>query len=143
MRRHTFRIALAFAAVFALATSMAMSQGQTVFANVPFNFQVGTLSMPAGNYLVRLNDIPGTIIIRNTDSSKGAFVLVTPTDPRDLRNATPRMVFNQYGTHYFLSKVNGIDGVGCNFSKGKLEKELAASARHTPATKVNVAMESR
>jgi len=143
MRRHMFRIAFAFAAVFALATSMAMSQAQTVYANVPFDFNVGALSMPAGNYLVRLNDIPGAIVIRNTDSSKGSFVLVTPTDPRDLRKSTPKMIFNQYGTHYFLSKVNGLDGVGCNFSKGKLEKEFAASARHTPATKVNVAMEKR
>jgi hypothetical protein len=143
MRGHTFRIALAFATVFALATSIAMSQKQTVYANIPFDFTVGTLSMPAGNYFVRLNDVPGSIMIRNTDRSEGAFVLVRPIDPKDFRDAAPKMVFNQYGTHYFLSKIQSIDGVACELNKGKLEKELAVRAANTPTQKVNVALEKR
>ena len=143
MRRHLFRLALAFVVVFALATSMAMSQArQVVTTNVPFSFDIGALTMPAGTYVVQLNNPAGTILIRNTTGTTGAFVFVNRLTPREVNKLRPAMVFNKYESHYFLAKIYGTEGVGCAISKGKLEKELEAKAP-TPTQTINIAMEKR
>jgi hypothetical protein len=137
-------MALAFATVFVLATSMALSQWQqSVTASVPFSFTAGKFSMPAGKYIVRLNNPSGAITIQNKAASKAAFVLVNRIDPKDIGNASPRMVFNRYRSHYFLSKIYAAGGMGCALRKGTLEKEIALRAAHTEAETVNLALENR
>ena len=143
MRRNMYRIALVFAAVFAMTMSIAFSEPQTVFANIPFDFNAGNLTMQAGNYLLRMNDPVGSIMIRNKDARASVWILVNYLAPQEMRNFSSKMVFHKYGTHYFLAKVIGRDGVGCGLSKGKLEKEIAIRAANSPAETILLALADR
>jgi hypothetical protein len=144
MRRHMFGITLSFVTVLVLATSITVSENQYVGTfNVPFGFDAGTVNMPAGRYYVRIDPALNSIMIRNTDGSTGAFVLVNAIHSKDIHTGVPTLVFNRYGSQHFLAKVYAIDGLGCGLFQGKLEKELIAKSGKTQPAKVNVAMEKR
>lgn len=100
-------------------------RAQTVVlkGKVPFDFHVGSVDMPAGEYIVQQSG--ALVTVRNSDGKKlTAMYLSLPTPAPEAR-ADGTMVFNRYGEDYFLTKVwipNSKEGRALPTSKR--EKEL-------------------
>jgi len=97
---------LALAGLF-LVLAVAKVPGQTptkVVVNVPFDFMAGKANLKAGTYSIRrLNG--NALSIRSADGRTSAIVNAPLTiGSRDFK-AGERLVFNRYGTEYFLSQV--------------------------------------
>ncbi len=115
-------VTLAFAS--ALATSAQNTESLTV--NIPFEFSVRGKTLPAGEYIVTRatqNDQSG-IAIKNADGNGSAIVLSKTIDSNE-RQRQSRLVFNRYGSHYFLSQVwTSGQEIGRELYKGKQERSL-------------------
>src|SRR5258708_5975584 len=71
-------------------------------ADVPFDFNVKGVAMPAGGYVVAQHAIQGFITLRGEDS-KSIVILTAPAEAVSAP-ATGRLVFRRYGDRYFLAE---------------------------------------
>ena len=93
MRQTALRITFAATAMLAAA---ATGSAQTLKAEIPFPFEVGSARMQPGGYWVNLNSNSGSRVIRiyNADGRHGALALVMTTDrPLDSTSAQPTLTF--------------------------------------------------
>lgn len=94
-------------AIFVTTMAVASAQAQNaanVTVTVPFDFVVAGKTLPAGDYLLRMEGSRSTMKIQKRDSSTAAFVMVSPLDRRDIQNQS-KLVFNRYGSQHFLAQV--------------------------------------
>jgi hypothetical protein len=118
----TMAAALAFTA---LAPAQSHAQ-QVTQANVPFAFQVGNTSMPAGEYRIQraLPSNTALQLIRRTDSSASTSAFTNITESRD-KNAQSKLIFNCYSNECFLSEIWTGNGQGMKLAVPRREKELS------------------
>jgi hypothetical protein len=101
MKTSRFIISILFASVVLLA--QAGAQTGTIRVNVAFNFTVAHQTMPAGDYLMSVN---GSLLrVANIDGSATAHAMTVYSGGGAAEDATPRLVFHQYGDRHFLSEV--------------------------------------
>jgi hypothetical protein len=120
---------------FILAVALAMGTtglfAQTkVVANVPFDFTVSTVTMPAGAYTLQSTGAAGHVIqIVNNETGKSVLVLAPCMNSSYKGKATDtgKVIFDRYGDRYFFSEVWTPYGLRGHAMPGKLEKELQAS----------------
>ena len=86
-----------------LLATAAFAQRPIVQADIPFDFKVGTMALPRGLYTVQPNSGSGTLLVRRADGTASAFVMTNGLERR--LTAEGKLVFNRYGTEYFLSQV--------------------------------------
>jgi hypothetical protein len=91
------------AAVMLLAASFAHAD-EKVVAKVPFEFMVGQLRLPAGEYVVSQLDNPALVSIASEDRRHFAFALTNSIAPEDA-GSNPELVFQRVGDHYFLQRI--------------------------------------
>jgi hypothetical protein len=104
---------------FAAAPAGAQNIGKAK-AHIPFDFIVAGETLPAGEYTVSRQS-PGLLLITGEDAS--AFVLVNVD--RGAKVDSGRVVFNRYGTQYFLSSVDiKVGSQRYALSESKEEKRL-------------------
>jgi hypothetical protein len=125
--------ALVMAAMMALTaiatTRVAQAQEQRVAVNIPFDFVVGNMQLPAGEYVVSASaETRGLILISAKASTTSVFVNTYPTTANAPQTES-KLVFNRYGDRYFLSQVwrEGASQ-GREITKSAREKEVAQSA---------------
>ncbi len=103
------RILLLSTLVFMLGFGSVNAQAASskVFAKIPFEFEVGGKTLPAGDYKFvhrTLRGIhPDVVLVQNRDTDATATVMTRPV----LDWASPgqaKIVFHRYGNHYFLSQ---------------------------------------
>lgn len=93
------RVFVAFG-LLVLAVSL---QAQQVRASVPFDFKVGNQNMPTSDYqIVRISGDDELFALRNLNDTSQAILFHAL--PGDL-NGQAKLVFDHYGSDYFLSKV--------------------------------------
>lgn len=106
-------------AMLSLALLMAVvsvsAQSRTKLeVNIPFEFQIGSQTLPAGEYSVK-QLTQNSVLVRSRDGQTSA-IAQTPraiTAKGSEKAAQEKLVFNQYGKQYFLSQVwmaRGSDG---------------------------------
>ena len=122
---------LAIAGAVVLSTLMAgecRAQSRTLEAKVPFAFEVGDKTMPAGSY--RIESMPtgaGSLqVIRGANGDVRATLSTIAIPPKD-GNSEPELIFHRYGIHYFLAEIQTGDGCGRELFESQLEKKLARS----------------
>jgi hypothetical protein len=111
---------------------------------IPFQFQVGERVIPAGEYVVtRSSDLQSVLTMRSLDRKTGAInFLTSPTLSRSAENATPKLVFQRYGSTYFLTQVwQGSGHDGNALSRSKAERAIANQMAALP-TRPNVELAS-
>jgi hypothetical protein len=92
-------------AVSAMAVVSANGQSIRVSAQVPFDFVVGSKTLPAGEYTVNSITENGLAMqIRNVDGSESAIRLTNSIATKP-NNSKTRLVFHRYGQTYFLAEV--------------------------------------
>jgi hypothetical protein len=75
-------------------------------AKIPFEFQAGKRTLPAGEYLLTLDQSkePGVLTIQDRAGKASELVLIEPTDNPE-RAADGRLVFEREGDSYVLSEL--------------------------------------
>jgi len=99
-------------------------------ADIPFEFHVGQAMLPAGAYIVNRegNDFTNILKIQNATTGKSAFTFTMPGSSANSPNQA-KLIFNRYGSDYFLSKVcNPYSWGTYQLPKSKTEKEIARNA---------------
>ncbi len=124
---------------FAMATllitlSVGSSYADTVRlevrANIPFDFVVGTKTLPQGTYTMKLdNMLPNVLVIYGQDNNEGALALSITALEKDIQDSSPKLVFNRYGDQYFLTQVwSGARLDGLTILKSRREREHLAKS---------------
>lgn len=141
MIRHFSKMFLMLCLLVGIGASAAWAQTDndtTVEANIPYTFVVGSTTLPAGKYIVRMPDSsePNVLEIRAANGHTAVAFETSDT------NQTPNkgeLVFNKIGDNYFLSQV-WITGSasGNQLAKSKMEKRLETSGMQSQQTFVAV-----
>jgi hypothetical protein len=120
--KRTIAIAfLAFSMAMELSSASAQSKAK---ATIPFNFQVGSASLPAGSYVIEYIG-ERQIWFHNQDSHQAAAALAMTTSGDS--EAPAKLVFNRYGSRYFLNKTVAAGGEDeMTFVPSRLEKSVRA-----------------
>lgn len=113
-------LALTMLPLFAAAQLPAREK---VAAKVPFDFVVSGKVIPAGNCLVQLSPANDTLLIQNLQARTGSFSSAHWN--REAASGSYSLVFNQYGSRYFLRGVMA-NGTIYTLPASKLEQELRA-----------------
>jgi len=138
MKKNLTMTLVVVSVVFASALFVSANSSELLKVNVPFAFQVGQTSLPAGEYIVELGRLSnasalGTaLVIRTPDGKTSQRV---GTRPAPGANNQASLTFNKYANTYFLSNVESY-GIGCELSKTKAEREIATKAHAFQAVSV-------
>jgi len=114
-----------------LLGSVVQAQGVQLQAQVPFEFKVGEMALPAGEYeLTKLNIGGGTFRIRGEDAA--TLKVVMPVYSAEVKEDCV-LVFNKYRenggeTSYFLSQI-WVAGSTVGYTVAKSNAERAAAKR--------------
>ena len=127
------------AAVVVLALASAVASGQSthakkVIANIPFEFNVGYKTLPAGEYSVQI--IPqadDALLIKNADGTVCVLRLSEATS-RIKEKTQARLVFHRYGDRHFLAEVwDGVNDIGRKLTMYEDERAVEREFRNGSA----------
>jgi hypothetical protein len=108
-----------------LVAGSAIAQSSHVRANVPFNFTIGSKTLPAGTYdIAAISSDPNVLLVQ---AQGGSSIIVPSNAAESLKGAEKsKLVFNRYRDQYFLTEI-WVQGAtrGRQLPKTSLEKELA------------------
>jgi hypothetical protein len=129
------QIAVVAMLVAAIAAGQCYAQHLSLKADIPFAFQVGNRTMPAGEYGIQraLAENPSLQRIRRTDSGANAVAQTVLMYAKDGKSE-PALVFHKYGNSYFLSEIWTGEAQGRKLYQSDREKELAREATGTDVT---------
>lgn len=147
MKRANFRIFLMLGLFAILAVGSAQAQTRKeMTANIPFSFNVGEKSFPAGEYNVtRLNPASdkAAIAIKSEDGRLSRIVLTMPV-LTSRTQARARLVFNHYGDQYYLAQVwTPADDTGLQLLQSKSEQMVARRQAGRKPEQTSVALNIR
>jgi hypothetical protein len=109
-----------------LAVTGAFAQSSALKAYVPFDFIVGSQTLPAGQYTVDRGPAPNTLTIRSDDHKNATAIALSGAAYAVIERNKGSLVFHRYGRTYFLSEVwNPVSG-GHTLPPTSRERELAA-----------------
>jgi len=133
---------LALSAVAVLGTTGMYAQTRAV-ANIPFQFTVNTVSLPAGEYsLQAFPGANGVLRITNLDTSRTVMVMAPATGStyKGEPTGTGKVIFHRYGDPYFFSEVWSPGGLRGRAQPPKLEQELRASSSGIEMASVDITL---
>jgi hypothetical protein len=128
-------IALILTVAFVSAVVSANAQNRLrLSAEIPFEFTVGSKTLPAGSYTVRpVTENGEVLVISNRDQN--ISVLRLSSDTVKKHNTKVCLVFHRYGGQSFLSEMWAGEATGKIFAKSKqqraIEREMATLAAKT------------
>jgi hypothetical protein len=107
------------------ASAYAQAAGpQPVVANIPFDFNVGSKTLPAGKYTITVVNPSSDRKVLQIRSSDGRSTAITQTtEVIGTASEKTKLVFHRYGDHYFFAqaKMAG-DTMGLAALKSKAER---------------------
>ncbi len=111
-------------AVIAVAF-MSTANAESVRVAVPFGFKAGAATLPPGTYQVEVSPSKQQIHVAQVNGKAGCFLTI-----KDFagKATTERgsLVFNRYGSTYFLTRVNPANAdAGVELYMSKAEREIA------------------
>jgi hypothetical protein len=147
MRRKSFAgLILALVAMWGLGAMGTNAYAQAtpgpaeIVADIPFSFMVNNMTFPAGKYEFReVSENPWEFEISTVKGDFKALFLTEPSQQVTPRKPT-QLDFNQYGDHYFLSKI-WLEGNEIGYYLGmmgierKYMKKTAPMVKSVPAMK--------
>jgi hypothetical protein len=140
MKKQAYAIAIMIMLMTGVGISTAQAQsigGNQLIATVPFAFNVGNKTLPAGEYAVKwanpASDLK-VLQLRSTDGITNVMVSTNSVIGKMQENA--KLIFNRYGDRYFFAQAwLPADAVGLQAPRSKHEravaKEVAAIERKT------------
>jgi len=109
-----------------VATGTCYAQQAPLAVTIPFAFQAGNHTLPAGEYRVE-STITGSGTIQRLRQVNGEAVMFLVTMPVESRygHANPELVFNCYGQTKFLSQIWTGDREGRQLYRSDREKQIS------------------
>jgi len=124
--------------VFALSARAQSNVSPTIRANIPFAFQVGDKSLPAGVYTVRILNPTSdrkTLQIRNEDGRVSAIVQTTAVNDAIADNT--KLVFRRYGEQYFFAQAQMAgDAMSLAATKTRAERATQRALKHRDSSSI-------
>jgi hypothetical protein len=147
MKRHAYMMI----ALVVLAGSMAVAaQAQTgnrtqLVANIPFQFNVGDKSMPAGEYTVsQVNPSSDHAVLQLRSKDGQSTIMIQMTNRIGKAHESARLVFNRYGSDsYFAEAWIASDVNGLQASKSKSERAARQELAGVKPATATVALKAR
>ena len=145
------RQAYTLIAMIVLAGSMAVAaQAQNsgrnrLTADIPFEFQVGDKTLPAGRYTVsQINPASDRVALRLRNQDGTAAVTLQMNAVIGRAQESAKLIFNRHGNRYFFAEA-WIDGEGTGLQAPKSRAERAAVRELAEAKRptTTVALKSR
>lgn len=97
--------------ILAVTAEAQSVNGISIRANIPFEFSVGDKLLPAGEYRIQqVNPSSDTAMLQIANANGEARVLVRVQSMRARATNRTALVFNRYGSNYFLSTL-AIEGL--------------------------------
>ena len=138
-------------ALLVLVGSMAVAaQAQTVgrtqlIANIPFQFNVGNKTLPAGEYSVRQvnpDSDCGVLLLSSRDGNASAMIQVDSVIGK--AQETAKLTFHRYGNKYFFAQawIDG-DNTGMQAPKSKAERAAESELAGLQSKTETVALRAR
>jgi hypothetical protein len=120
---------LAIAGAVILSSFMAgecRAQSRTLEAKIPFAFEIGGKTVPAGSYQIEtiLTGAGSLQVIRNAKGDVQVTLSTVAVTAKGA-NSGPELIFHRYGNRYFLSQIRRCDGRVSELFPSQREKELA------------------
>jgi hypothetical protein len=104
MKKTSFKLLMILSVMVLLAASSAFVQSpERVVVNVPFEFTVGSKTLPAGEYTIR-QILPSRLLIRSNDGHH-AVIAMTYDVQAKAEQSSARLLFTRYGDQHFLYQV--------------------------------------
>ena len=131
MKSHTTKLLVAAMLILIALPSFA----QTLKANVPFDFVANNVKIAAGELMISRMDSDHEVL----RTAAGRGLMICKTTLADERVAHPKLVFNRYGSDYYLAEI----WTGAQVEKvpfGKQQRRIAQLK--TPDEVVAVALTS-
>ena len=124
MKRNVIGALMTLIVAFGIAVPVIQAQQTIMSANVPFAFNIGDKSLPAGTYAVR--EMDRATLIQSKDAKDSVLGIYNYAGPSKAEET--KLVFNKVGDHYFLAQIwTSARGQGLAVPESKLEKEMRAS----------------
>jgi len=90
--------------IWAVTAEAQSVNGVSIRANIPFEFSVGDKLLPAGEYRIQqVNPSSDVVMLQIANANGEARVLVRVQSMRARDTNRTELVFNRYGSNYFLS----------------------------------------
>jgi len=138
MYKHVYQVLTAVTLLALAMVPATQAQSFMLRANIPFDFLVGETRLPAGDYHVKSTN-QGTMLIQSTNARSSATALTSAASAGKISDVG-KLVFNQYGDQYFLSKIwVPSSDTGRELPKSRLEREVARNMSKPGPTVVAVA----
>ena len=138
MKRQVIQATLAVAVSLMLVVAVGSAQTSVrAVADIPFDFHVGNATLPSGQHMIKSGfPTSDTLSIQSKVGSRNAIAMTLAVTPSK-KDGAAKLVFNRYGSNYFLSQVwNPADSIVRGLSKSKAEIEVAQKASEAQATEV-------
>ena len=90
--------------IWAVTAEAQSVNGVSIRANIPFEFSVGDKLLPAGEYRIQqVNPSSDVVMLQIANANGEARVMVRVQSMRARDTNRTELVFNRYGSSYFLS----------------------------------------
>jgi len=123
MKKYLWLPLLLMAVIGSAALTTKAQSGYVVRANVPFDFNVGDKTLPAGKITAREMSANSALAISNLDKGQHA-IRIAHGVTSSKQSGRAKLVFRKYGNRYYLTQV-WIPGYnGMEFQKSKTERAL-------------------
>jgi len=113
--------------------------GQRIVARIPFSFEVGKKTLPAGQYTITVVNPASDrkiLQIRSLDGRANAVILTTGISGNVTENA--KLVFERYEDHYYFAQAQ-LAGENTSLAAVRSKAEKNALAVHKKKTLVVIA----
>ncbi len=114
---------LCSALLFAALAVPALAQTKALKGDIPFEFSVGSATLPAGSYSVQMRD--NVVWLMSDETGKGAAALLQPVSGS--KETAPAIEFRKYGERAFLAGVRLSDGIH-GVAPSKAERQVSEDA---------------
>lgn len=130
MKKHAYTMIALLVLVGSMAVAAeAQISGRTqLVANIPFQFNVGSKALPAGEYSVRqinLNSDHAVLQLRSKDGNASAMIQVDSVIGKAQESA--KLTFHRYSNQYFFAQA-WIDGDDTGMQAPRSKAERAAES---------------
>ena len=132
--------------LFVVLIGLTRADAQTrLTANIPFNFNVGGTTLPAGHYTISFINTPSDKrVLQLIRNEGGAAILIQTTDVVGKPDEMAKLEFNRYDNQYFFAQVwLPADGIGMQARKSEHEKRIARRSVPSRLSRETVALMRR
>lgn len=147
MKRQTYTVIAMIVLVGSMAVAaQAQNNGRLrLTADIPFEFNVGDQTMPAGKYTVsQINPASDRVALQLRNQSGRASVILQMNAVIGRAPESAKLIFNRYGNRYFLAQA-WVDGenTGLQAPTSRVERVVRRELAGIKATAETVALKGR